>query len=198
MNTNAGDVERLRLLLQGAEKALKDASNDLTETQVELAREKTQYFEKLTIGSGAAIAAIVSFLGTHSGKLQPVWILRCSLISLVAAMLAALYRNFRYPSYILALKNRTWIEAARYQQQCKSDAMHAELNPIDLYSGKSINLKKWEADFQESDAGLASLIQERARRVARLTTEWQSAEYVCIACVCIAMASLVCLALRNF
>jgi hypothetical protein len=198
MNTNFDDVGRLQLLMQRADQSLKDAEDELVETQVDIAKEKTQYFEKLAIGSGAAIAAIVSFLGTHNGKLEPTWILRCSLISLVIAMVAALYRNFRYPNYVLAVKNCRWIEASRYQQQCKNSVFHAEQDAIDIHSGALIDLQKWKNDFQESDVGLAVLIHERTERVARLTIEWQCAESVCLASVSIAMISLVWLALRNF
>src|SRR6266481_3639165 len=94
----------------------------LSKTHVELAKERTQYFEKLAIGSGATIAAIVSFLGVHAGKLHPVWIMQCSLISLVVAIVAALYRNFRYPHYILAVTNVSWINAKLYQQQRKKES----------------------------------------------------------------------------
>jgi hypothetical protein len=115
MNADYVEVERLRRLLQSADQSVRDAEADYSETQLDLAKGKTQYFEKLAIGSGAAIAAIVSFLGVHAGKLQPVRIMQCSIISLVAA----LYRNFRYPYYVLAVKNLSWIHAKRYQQQCK-------------------------------------------------------------------------------
>jgi hypothetical protein len=74
--------------------------------QIDSGAEKAQYFEKLAIGSGAAIAAMVSFLGGHTGRLQPAWIPRCSLVSLVIAMFAALYRNFRYPFYVTAVRTR--------------------------------------------------------------------------------------------
>ena len=115
------DATRLRHLLQNADQSLKDARADISQTQVDGAKEKTQYFEKLAIGSGASIAAIVSFLGTHTARLQPAWILRCSLISLAVALVAALYRNYRYMSYVFAVKERVWLEASRYQQQCKND-----------------------------------------------------------------------------
>jgi hypothetical protein len=52
--------------------------------QVDSAKDRTPYFEKLTIGCGAAIAATVSFLGgSDKHALHPTWVLRCSLVALV-------------------------------------------------------------------------------------------------------------------
>lgn len=192
------DAERLRLLLQHADRGLEEAVESLNQAQLDIAKERTQYFEKLTIGLGAAIAAIVSFLGAHAAKLQPVWILRSSLITLVLAMMAALYRNLRYPNYVLAVRNRLWIEASRYQQQCKNNVFQVERNMISWQSGRPIDLQVWTAGFKESDAGLESLVKERAERENRLLNEFKSAEYVCLFFICMAMISLVWLALCNF
>jgi hypothetical protein len=192
------DVARLRLLLQQADRSLNKAAKNLNKSQLDGAKERAQYFEKLAIGSGAAIAAIVSFLGTRAEKLQPVWILRCSLVALVVAMVAALYRNLRYPNYLLAVRNRLWIEASRYQQQCKNDVFQADRSVVSWQSGTPIDLVEWTAGFRKSDAGLEILVQDRTRRENRLLSEFKAAEYVCLSSICVAMLSLVWLALRNF
>jgi hypothetical protein len=192
------DTERLSLLLKQADQSLDEAINRLNQTQLDGSKERTQYFEKLAIGSGAAIAAIVSFIGTRAGGLQPAWILRCSLVALVVALTAALYRNLRYPSYVLAVYNRLWIEASRHQQQCKNDLFQAQPGTISLQSGDPIDLEEWKSDFNKSDAGLEVLVRDRLKRENRLLKEFKCAEYVCLSSISVSMISLVCLALRNF
>jgi hypothetical protein len=198
MYTNRQDSARLRLLLQHADQQLEDAVKEINEAQVDSAKDRTQYFEKLTIGSGAVIAAIVSFLGAHSAKLQPAWMLRCSLVSLVIALTTSLYRNLRYPSYFIAVRNRIWIEACRQQQQSKNDVFQSEKNLIAIQTGEPIDMQEWTREFKKSDAGLEKLIGERVRRENRLLIEVRVAEYVCLSSVGLAMISLVWLALRNF
>jgi hypothetical protein len=198
MNWPIQDAEHLHVLWKNSQKGLDEAIERLNQTQADGARERTQYFEKLAIGSGAAIAAIVSFVGTHAGKLHPAWILRCSLVALVVAMIAALYRNLRYPTYVLATYNKLWIEASRHQQQCKNDVFLADRNVRSLQSGGPIDLQDCTAGFKESDAKLETLIIERTERENRLLKEFRAAEYVCISFVCVAMVSLVWLALANF
>jgi hypothetical protein len=78
----------------------------LTKTQLEAATQRTSFFEKIAIGSGATIAALVSFLGTHAAGLHPHWVLRCSLVSLAIAMVSALYRNYMYPHYQVSANAR--------------------------------------------------------------------------------------------
>ena len=198
MNLGFEDAARLRLLLQQSEQGVDEAAIRLNQAQVDGAKERTQYFEKLAIGSGAAIAAIVSFLGTHTNSLHPKWVLRSSLVSLVCALTAALYRNFRYPNYLLATYNRLWIEASRHQQQRKNDVVQADRSIISLQSGTPIDLQEWIKEFKKSDSGLESLIKERAVRENCLLREFKVAEFFCIVSICVAMTSLVWLALSNF
>lgn len=198
MRADYEEAARLRLLLQHADQSLDEAIKSLNQAQLDGAKERTQYFEKLAIGSGAAIAAIVSFLGTHAEKLQPVWILRCALIALVVAMIAALYRNLRYPYYFLAVRNRLWIEASRHQQQRRNDVFQVDRSIVSLQSGTPIDLQDWTSGFKTSDARLEVLVQERTEDENRLLNEFKSAEYVCLSFICIAMVSLVWLALCNF
>jgi hypothetical protein len=113
------DVQRLRLLLDGADKQLQKVEADREQSQLEGAKGREDFYDKLTIGAGATIAALVSFLGSHSTRLQPTWIFRGALISLVLTMIASLYRNYRYPNYVLQIHKISRIRCIRYQQQCK-------------------------------------------------------------------------------
>jgi hypothetical protein len=192
------EIERLRALLQSADKSVVELEKDFTQTQIDAAKERTQYFEKLAIGSGAAIAAIVSFLGTHAGRLQPVWIMRISLVALVIAMLTSLYRNFRYPYYILAVKNLSWINAKLYQQERKRDYFQADPDVKSWTTGGPIDVASWTADVEKANLEIRSEIKQRNSRQLRLLREVKISESVCLVAVATAMISLVYLALDNF
>ncbi|MHB1795511.1 MAG: hypothetical protein ACYCPO_11135 [Acidobacteriaceae bacterium] len=191
------EIERLRLLLESASKEVSDAAHKLNDEQVDSAVSRKEYFEKLAIGAGAAIAAIVSFIGTHSGRLQPAWLLRCSLVSLVIALIAALYRNFRYPNYKLEVRKRIWMEALLKEQQCKKDFFSVNRGMIDIHTGQPIS-GQWAQECEESDSRTKDAIDASSKRENRLLQEWHWAEYACVITIGIAMIALVWLAIRNF
>ena len=99
-----------------------ESRGEFNQLQVDSGKGRSQYFEKLTIGCGAAIAAIVSFLGgSNKHALHPTWVLRCSLVALAVAMRAALYRNCRYQNYWMAFDKRAYTEALRDEERCRND-----------------------------------------------------------------------------
>jgi hypothetical protein len=183
--------------LQHARTLEKSANADIVQTAVDIAKARTQYFEKLVIGSGATIAALVSFLGTHSTRLQPRWILRCSLISLVVVLVTALYRNLRYPSYVLVVKHRVWMERQRERFRIQIKSYDFGI-PTSDGSNQVVDQKSAEAEFKENDASLSSAIQKKTKSERRCLVEWRTAEYICLAGIIVAMISLVWLALCNF
>jgi hypothetical protein len=198
MNGDSVEIERMRQLMKSADQSVREIETDNSKTSVDLAKERTQYFEKLAIGSGATIAAIVTFLGSHAGKLQPVWIMQCSLICLLVAIVAALYRNFRYPNYILAVNDVSWINAKVYQQQRKKELFKFEPNAISLQTGKSIDAAAWIAEAEKAESEMRPIIQQREKCHKRLLREVKVSEIICIVAVSAAMISLAWLALRNF
>lgn len=198
MSQHAIDLARLQHLLKSAQENVRDAEKQSSETQLDLSKERTQFFEKLAIGCGATIAAIVSFVGTHAGKLHPVWIFRCALISLAIGLVSAMYRNFRYPYYVLAARHRILTEAMQYQQRCKNDLFQVDRNAIGIQTGKPIDLRQWTVDFSQSDAGLVELIKEQKQREQGIYSQVQRAEQLCLMFIGVAMIALVWLALCNF
>jgi hypothetical protein len=193
------ELQRLLLLLDGADKQLRKTESDVEQSQLDSGQGRVEYFEKLTIGSGAAIAALVSFLGSHSATLHPRWILRSSLILLGLTMLAGLFRNFRYPNYVMQIRKISWIRSSRYQQRCKCDCIKA--NPatqIDIHTGQLINIAQTIKGLEESDVELGRVVKEQERKGERLRKQWAYAEWFCLASVVLSMASLIWLALSNF
>lgn len=71
MSFPSPEVEELRLKtrLEGAIKHAADINERALEVYAEVAKEKTHYFEKIALGSGATIALLVSFVGSHMPQL---------------------------------------------------------------------------------------------------------------------------------
>lgn len=145
------EAARLKHLADAASKQREKAAERFNQIQYEVATESTQFFEKLTIGSGATIAALVSFLGAQHATIRPHWILRTALILLATAVVAGLYRTFRYPYYKRDLNHKLWLEAAREDRQHQYNLyryLHQYGNPtLDINTGQPIDFAKWTDNF---------------------------------------------------
>src|SRR5208282_3981725 len=100
---------RLNNLFQNAIKRANETEDRSTQASVDIAKEKTQYFEKIALANAATIALVVSFVGaahsgadSHSGRLQPACMLCWALVALLLAMISAMLRNWLNPSYVIA------------------------------------------------------------------------------------------------
>lgn len=194
---NPIENERVRRRLEAASEEVSVAARKFNETQIVAATERSDFFDKLIIGAGAAIAAIVSFLGAHNGHLRPKWALSVSLISLLVTIVAGLYRNFRYPNYVLKVRSRIWLEARLKEQQCKKDFFKRHPS-IDIDTGEFIDASQWISETKESDEKTEELIQQLNKEEKGLEHEWHWAEFVCLASVLAAMIALTLLALITF
>ncbi len=192
------EVQRLRLLLDGADKQLRKVDSDREQSQIEGANGRVDFYDKLAIGSGATIAALVSFLGAHSTKLQPTWILRGALISLVLTMIASLYRNYRYPNYVLQIHKISWIRCSRYQQQCRLNCLKADPTAISIQTGQPIDLAQAVKDFEKSDEELETILKDNEKSGEHLRKQWTFAQFLGIGFATVAMVFLVWLAIANF
>ena len=193
-----GDLQRFEHLYTTAVDAKNAAAKEFNNEQVGAAASRKEYFEKLAFGSAAAIAAIVSFVGTHSGRLQPPWLLRCSLISLVVAVVAALYRNLRFPSYALQVRRNMWMEAVIKETEHKRGYVQVALRPVDIDTGKPIDPSQYRQESEEFQTKVAANLERGAKRVIRLVREANASEWLCLTAVGVATISLVWLAIRNF
>ena len=72
------DQNKLRLaaLFDSASKHATAANQRAVQVSVDIGKERAQYFEKIALASGGTIALVVSFVGSHAGRLQPPWYLR--------------------------------------------------------------------------------------------------------------------------
>jgi hypothetical protein len=87
---------------------------------IDVAKEKTQYFEKIALAAGGTIALVVSFVGAHADKkLQPQWLLRSAFVTLALTMIAAMFRNWRYPFYVMNTHGRQELAARLDRERTK-------------------------------------------------------------------------------
>jgi hypothetical protein len=91
------DTQRLKVLFDEASAQYSEKASQFNAYQTDAASERTSFYDKIAIGAGAAIAAMVSFLGAKPHTLEPRWMLRASLVTLGLTMFTALLRNFLYP-----------------------------------------------------------------------------------------------------
>jgi hypothetical protein len=195
---DAVEIQRLRLLVEGANKQLQKVNADTEQSQINAAEGRVDFYDKLTLGSGATIAALVSFLGAHTTKLQPTWILRGALISLVLTMIASLFRNYRYPNYVLQIHKISFIRCTRREQQCRLDCLKADPTAIDIKTGQPINLPEFAQDIERADKELETIQEESERLGERLRKQWTYAQFLAISFATLAMCFLVWLAIANF
>jgi hypothetical protein len=196
--TSSQELQRLRMLAEAADKQLRKSEADIEQSQIDSSQGRVEYFEKITIGAGATIAALVSFLGSHSATLHPKWILRSSLICLGLTMLTALYRNFRYPNYVMQIRKISWIRCSRYQQRCRRDYLSEDTTAVSIQTGESIDTAKTLKELDESDVDVGQLLEENEKMGERLRKQWKYAENLCLTLAFLSMAFLIWLGLSNF
>jgi hypothetical protein len=196
------EATRFKLLAKLSSEQLRKAAERFNQIQYEVARESTHFIEKLAIGSGATIAALVSFLGAQHATIRPHWILRTALVSLATVVVAALYHTFRYPYYKRDLNHKLWLEADRKDRQQQYNEYHYLYqygNPtIDVDTGQPIDFAEWTDTFNKRDAELASSIQFRKKEEEHWWRHCTWAVNLCLTAVSVAIISLVWLALCNF
>jgi hypothetical protein len=196
---NRPHEEWLKQQWKTAEERVQEAVGKFDQVQADAAKDRTQYFEKLTIGCGAAIAAFVSFLGATSDKhpLHPKWMLPSTVALLTFAMFAALYRNFRYQNYLTDVFKKAYLQSELQEQRCKNDLYQAA-HTYDWQAAKQINIDEWNPEFQTKDADLKKAIHKLEKEEKRRLTEIAIAGNTCLVSIGIAMVALVVMAFLNF
>ena len=149
---------RLETMVNEAASHADKVEDELWKTSIRIANEGSAFFEKVAFGCGATVAAVVSFLGTHAGRLTPPYLLRASLVTLVLSILAAMYRNWRYPNYVLVNYQSQQYEASLKRERCRRDLFTA-VPSVSMQDGQPINaatfaqyVEKLEGSFTESIA----------------------------------------------
>lgn len=199
MSFPSPEVEELRLKtrLEGAIKHAADINERALEVYAEVAKEKTHYFEKIALGSGATIALLVSFVGSHASRLQPAWLLRSALIVLVLAMVATMYRNLRYPYYLTAAYSNQNYVALRAREQCRLDLL-LKFPDQHLKHGKPVDVQETKEEFGKADRGFEEEIAKFQKQETSVFKQVGSVEGIALFLVVVGMALLIALAWINF
>ena len=161
---------RLETLVKQAANHADKVEDELWKTSIRIAEERSAFFEKVALGCGATVAAVVSFLGAHSGRLTPQYLLRASLVTLVLSMLAAMYRNWRYPSYVLANYQTQQYEALLKRERSRRDLFSA-VPTVSLQDGQPINAASFAQYVEELEGSFKESIANFKRSVGRINRE---------------------------
>ena len=191
------EQQRLQTLFDSACKRAAAMNKRAVQISVDLGKEKTQYFEKIALACAGTIALVVSFVGSHVGHLQPAWLLRCALVTLVLAMMTAMYRNWKFPFYVLACYARQDLKAKQDRERARRDYI-VSIPALALEDGKPIDVEKWLLKFLTEDKLLADKVAEFNTREDSDFTVTKRAEYVTLFLTIAGMIMLVALAWKNF
>lgn len=189
--------QRLERLFDSAAKHATDMNHRAAQGSIDIGKERTQYFEKIALMCSATIALVVSFVGSHAGRLQPVWLLRSVLILLVLAMVAAIYRNWRFPFYVLAGYMKQELEAKQDKERCRRDLI-AGVPTFDLEDGTTIDVPTFLVEFAKTDKTFDKRIEEVKKCADSAFSVVKLVERAALLLIVLAMMLLVALAWINF
>jgi hypothetical protein len=172
------------------------AKDDLDQTVLSGAKERTQFFEKLAIGSGATIAALVSFLGANDKRvLHPHWILSCALVALVVAIFTAMFRNYMYLHWAERFKDRVFLTKAHEELQARNSLYKENATLAGKLEENPFDINPWNTG---TSAPVQKFIGKKTKLDNRLKLAFTIAGNFCLGSIFIAMLSLVWLAICNF
>jgi len=198
VQSNQLEIQRLRSLYDEAAQDYSKKANQLNEHSIVAAKDRESFFEKVAIGAGASIAAIVSFLGAKAHPLEPRWVLRASLISLASALFAALLRNYLYPFYLFAARQVQFSKAYREREKRKAQYVKAMPVNINWDTGEQIDPTKFLIEWGKDDKQSASAIETLERRETRYFRGWKWSEVACLTAIVVSSLWLVLLVWWNF
>jgi hypothetical protein len=199
MNPLPDPIEQKRLssLFDSAVKRAQNANERAVQVSVDIGKEKTQYFEKIALACAGTIALVVSFVGSHVGRLQPAWLLRSALIALLLGMIAAMYRNWKFPFYLLAHFARNDQAAKQERERYRRDYIVA-VPSLDVEDGKPIDVAAYLRTFDEDHKGFEKRIKECQKQEDSAFNIVKQVERAALALTVVGMILLIALAWKNF
>ncbi len=192
------EAQRLKGLYDDAAARGNNAAERFNSAQADAASERVDFYEKLAIGAGAAIAAIVSFVGSKAHSLQPPWLLRASLVSLTITMAAALVRNYLYTSYLLFARQIQWLVAYREKEKRATELMNVQQLNIDVETGNPIDAEQFAVKWKKSDLESEVGIEHLRKRIRRYFHGWKHSGELCFLSLVAAAIGLIILVWWNF
>ena len=199
-NPILAQIEQKALLtqLESAREHARNMNQRAVQVSMDIGKEKTQYFEKLSLAAGGTIALVVSFVGSHAGRLQPPWLLRSALVALVLAMFSGMYRNWKFPFYLLATAAREDTLAKQNRDKCGHDyCVRFPSAGIDS-GGKPLDLEKYQRDFDADTKIYEGLLAKCKKQEDSAFKAVMVVEYATLFLLATGMGLLVALAWKNF
>jgi hypothetical protein len=190
-------TEYLRACYERDKQFASDANLRATQVSVDIGKEKTQYFEKIALAAGGTIALVVSFVGAHAGKLNPPWLLRSALVALVLTMIAAMYRNWKYPFYLIANYGRQYLAAQLERERSKRDLV-VRIPSISPATGQLNDVQALCAQFALDEKALNDQIDKCKRQEHSAFEQTKWLERAALTFIVVSMCMLIALAWRNF
>jgi hypothetical protein len=192
------DEQRLRALWDSARETSSLRNRETVDASNEISKGKTQYFEKIALGSAATIAALVSYLGSHGASLHPKWLLRSVLVALVGTMSSAMLRNWFYPFYVFNGKLAIEFRAKRETEKRKAEYLHSVPVALDMDSGAPIDMQQWSQQHHKDVATYDGWIRDRSTSENRAWNCTMGMEYFALTLATVSMLGIVLLAWFNF
>jgi hypothetical protein len=192
------EQKRLSSLFDSAVKRAREVNARAVQVSVDIGKEKTQYFEKLALACAGTIALVVSFVGSHAGRLQPTYLLRSALVVLFLGMIAAMFRNWVFPYYVFAQARRSDETAKQEKEHYRRDYIVAVPSLVALEDGKPIDLDAFQRQFDEDDKVREQKIKKCQTQENRAFNILKPVEYSVLKLTAVGMGLLIALAWKNF
>jgi hypothetical protein len=184
--------------LESVRKHAKNMNERAVQGSLDIGKEKTQFFEKIALTSGGTIALVVSFVGAHAGRLQPPWLLRSALVTLVLSMIGATYRNWRFQFYLHANYVGQYLDAKMKATNGERDCVRSGAVILVDEAGASISIEDSNKRLTEEEKGWQKQLDKFKRQENRSVLVVQITEYATLGLFLLGMVMLVELAWRNF
>jgi hypothetical protein len=192
------DAERFRTLYNDSLDKFSRAATKFNERQDEATGERTGFFEKLAIGSGATIAAIVSFLGSKAHTLEPRWALRTGVCTLAGVIVTALARNYLYPYYFHHALFVPLVDAQIKRDKHMQNYLEATPNAVNLETGRPFDGQTMRTSWDARRESQEELKKNTEKLKDRYFFWWRRCEDACLLLVAASIVMLVLLVWWNF
>jgi hypothetical protein len=180
-----------------AQQKVLEANQRTSKASIEVGKEKVQFFEKIALGVGATIAAIISFVASSAAGIRAPNLLKCLLVMLVIALVAAMYRNWRYPFYSMSVWIRTEAAAKQRAEHCEYE-MFADCPEIQIVEdGKPISHEAWNSEYLKRKEAIEKILENAVKRESRIFLEIQIVENASLLLIVLAIVLLVALIWMN-
>jgi hypothetical protein len=165
---NSQEEERRRLVWKSQFDAFAKVEEHARETINNVGKERTAQFERLGLFNAAAIAALVSFLGSHPMTFKLHILLQVCFVLLTFGMVSAFSRNWVYQSYLFKSEQGNRAKYLRAEQTARVEYGSYARNPMDITTGKAISIVEMKKSIEASNEEIGKLIREM---------EWDEKKY---------------------